>query len=125
MERFGREARATAQLRHPGIVTVHEVLTQDSLPVLVCDFVHGVTLKDFLEVRRLTFREAGQLLAELAEALDYAHGMGVIHRDIKPANVMLVFLARKLAMNFGPRYAAFVIRGGVRGLTCEDASLNR
>src|SRR5438105_3067446 len=89
LQRFGREARATAQLRHPGVVTVHEVLTLDGLPVLVCDFVQGVTLKDFLEVRRLTFREAAQLVADLARALDYAHSMGVIHRDLKPANIML------------------------------------
>src|SRR5262249_38764750 len=82
MQRFQREARATAQLRHPGVVTVHEVLTLDGLPVLVCDFVHGVTLKDLLEVRRLTFRESAQLVADLAEALEYAHSLGVIHRDL-------------------------------------------
>src|SRR5262245_45455458 len=106
MVRFGREARATAQLRHPGVVTVHEVLTLDGLPVLVCDFVHGVTLKDLLEVRRLTFRESAQLVADLAEALEYAHSLGVIHRDIKPANIMLEAggrgeLGRPLLMDFG------------------------
>ncbi|MBI1914769.1 MAG: protein kinase [Planctomycetes bacterium] len=113
MQRFGREARATAQLRHPGVVSVHEVLTLDGLPVLVCDFVHGVTLKDLLEVRRLTFRESAQLVADLAEALEYAHSLGVIHRDIKPANVMLEAsaaeggaggrheLGRPLLMDFG------------------------
>src|SRR5262245_15314457 len=89
MQRFGREARAAAQLRHPGVVTVHEVLTLDGLPVLVCDFVHGVTLRELLEVRRLAFRESSQLVSDLAEALEYAHSLGVIHRDIKPANIML------------------------------------
>src|SRR5262245_31115510 len=107
--RFQREARATAQLRHPGVVTVHEVLTLDGLPVLVCDFVHGVTLRELLEVRRLTFRESAQLVADLAEALEYAHSLGVIHRDIKPANIMLEAaasgewgeLGRPLLMDFG------------------------
>src|SRR5262249_52430512 len=106
MQRFQREARATAQLRHPGVVTVHEVLTLDGLPVLVCDFVHGVTLKDLLEVRRLTFRESAQLVADLAEALEYAHSLGVIHRDLKPANIMLEAggrgeLGRPQLMDFG------------------------
>src|SRR5262249_55455338 len=89
MQRFGREARATAQLRHPGVVTVHEVLTLDGLPVLVSEFVHGVTLHALLKVRRLTFRESAQLVADLAEALDYADDVGVIHRDMKHASVML------------------------------------
>jgi WD40 repeat protein/tRNA A-37 threonylcarbamoyl transferase component Bud32 len=89
LERFHREARAAAQLRHPGIVPVHEVLTVDELPVIVSEFVEGVTLKDFLEVRKLPFRESVALMADLAEALDYAHQMGLVHRDLKPANVML------------------------------------
>ncbi len=110
LERFHREARAAAQLRHPGIVTVHEVLTLEGLPAIVSDFVQGVTLKDFLEVRRLTFRESAALVADLAEALDYAHQMGLVHRDIKPANVMLesergsvsvASVPRPLLMDFG------------------------
>jgi serine/threonine protein kinase/ABC-type branched-subunit amino acid transport system substrate-binding protein len=89
LERFHREARAAAQLRHPGIVPVHEVVTLEGLPTIVSDFIQGVPLKDLLEVRKLTFREAAALVAEVAEALDYAHRMGLVHRDIKPANVML------------------------------------
>lgn len=91
LERFHREARVTAQLRHPGIVTVHEVAMLEELPVIVEDFVHGVPLSDLLKLRRLTFREAATLLAEVAEALDYAHTMGAIHRDIKPANIMVEY----------------------------------
>jgi WD40 repeat protein len=88
-ERFEREARAAAQLRHPGIVRLYEVLTLDGVPALVSDFIEGVTLKDLLEVRRLTFRESAELAAQVAEALDYAHGMGLVHRDIKPGNIMM------------------------------------
>jgi tetratricopeptide (TPR) repeat protein/tRNA A-37 threonylcarbamoyl transferase component Bud32 len=89
LERFHREARAAAQLRHEGIVPVHEVVTLEGLPTIVCDFVQGVTLKQFLEVRRPTFRESAELVAAVAEALDHAHRKGLIHRDVKPANIML------------------------------------
>ena len=91
LERFHREARAAAQLRHPHIATVHEVVTLEGLPTIVADFIHGVTLKDFLGVRRLTFREAAALVADLAEALDYAHERGLVHRDVKPSNIMLEY----------------------------------
>jgi WD40 repeat protein/tRNA A-37 threonylcarbamoyl transferase component Bud32 len=89
LERFHREARAAAQLRHPGIVTVHEVQTLEGLPAIVADFIDGVPLKDLLEQRRLTFREAARLVADVAEAVDYAHEMGLVHRDLKPGNIML------------------------------------
>jgi WD40 repeat protein len=88
-ERFQREARAAAQLRHPGIVTVHEVALLDGLPAIVADFIEGVPLKDLLEVRPLSFGEAAALVADVAEALDYAHEMGLVHRDVKPANIMI------------------------------------
>jgi WD40 repeat protein len=88
-ERFQREARAAAQLRHPGIVTVHEVATLEGTPAIVADFITGVSLRDLLQVRLLTFREAAALVAEVALALDYAHERGVVHRDVKPGNILL------------------------------------
>jgi WD40 repeat protein/tRNA A-37 threonylcarbamoyl transferase component Bud32 len=108
LERFHREARAAAQLRHGSMVPVHEVLTLDGLPTIVADFIEGVPLRDVLQVRRLTFREAAALIADMAEALDYAHGKGLVHRDVKPANIILErdparkgALGRPLLMDFG------------------------
>jgi WD40 repeat protein len=88
-ERFLREGRNAARLRHPNIVSVHEVASHDGLPYLVTDFVAGTSLADFLTGRRPTFREAAELTAQVADALAYAHGHGVVHRDVKPSNVML------------------------------------
>jgi WD40 repeat protein/serine/threonine protein kinase len=90
LERFQREARAAAHLRHPHIVGVYEVAILNGLPVIVGEFVAGMPLKDLLEVRRLTFRQAATLVSRVAEALHYAHSLGVVHRDIKPANLMLL-----------------------------------
>ena len=87
--RLYREARAAAQLRHPGIVTIHEVTELNGLPILVCDFVTGTSLRDLLSTRRLGPKDAAKLVAKVADALAYAHSMGAIHRDIKPANIML------------------------------------
>src|SRR5439155_13321107 len=68
LERFQREARAAAQLRHPGIVPVHEVVMLEGLPTIVSEFVTGVPLKDLMEARRLSNREAAALVAASADA---------------------------------------------------------
>jgi tetratricopeptide (TPR) repeat protein/tRNA A-37 threonylcarbamoyl transferase component Bud32 len=88
-ERFQREARNVAQLRHPGIVPVYEVGQEAGTPFLVSEFVPGVTLADWLTAHRPTPRQAAELVAQMADTLDYAHESGVIHRDIKPSNIML------------------------------------
>lgn len=93
-ERFRREARAAAQLRHPGIVSIHEVLEVEGQPVLVSDYIDGVPLKDLLEIRRLTFRESATLVADIADALDYAHSQSLVHRDVKPANILIELAPR-------------------------------
>src|SRR5260370_34670226 len=69
LDRFLREARSVAQLRHPSIVSVHAVGQQDGVPYLVSDFVQGLTLADLLSARRLPFREAGELVPAVADAL--------------------------------------------------------
>ena len=107
-EQFLREARAAAQLRHPGIVSVHEVGRDQDTVFIVSDFVDGTTLADRLTAQRFSFREAAELCAKIADALHHAHEHGVIHRDLKPGNVILDAAGR--AAHHGLR--AGTARGG-------------
>jgi len=86
---FLREARAAAQLRHPHIVSVHEVgLDADSV-YIASDFIDGADLKSWLTQKSLGPRAAAELCATIAAALQHAHEAGVIHRDLKPANIIM------------------------------------
>ena len=100
-ERFEREARSVASLQHPSIVAIYEIGGMDQNPYLVTEYVHGVTLAELMSSRRPTPREAAHWLSEVADALHYAHEMGVIHRDVKPANIMLDEKGRPRLMDFG------------------------
>jgi len=100
-EQFLREARAAAQLQHPNIVSVHEVGREEDTVYIVSDLVEGLTLADWLSGKRVTSREAADLCAKIARALEHAHEAGVIHRDLKPAIVMLDADGDPHIMDFG------------------------
>ncbi|MEU9119015.1 serine/threonine-protein kinase [Streptomyces sp. NPDC048506] len=87
--RMQREARAAARIRHSGVVTVHDVIDEDGRPVIVMELVDGPSLDDALEQRSLDPREIARIGAEVMDALDAAHQVGVLHRDVKPGNVLL------------------------------------
>jgi hypothetical protein len=100
-EKFFREARAAAQLRHRNIVTVHEVGRDGDSVFIVSDFVRGIVLSDWLTGQRLTSREATELCAIIAEALHHAHEQGVVHRDLKPGNIIVDGDSQPHLMDFG------------------------
>jgi hypothetical protein len=89
-ERFHREARSVARLKHRGIVALYDTgATEDGICYLVTEYVEGNTLEEELGKGPLDPRRAARLAAEIADALQYAHDHGVVHRDVKPSNILL------------------------------------
>ena len=103
--RFQREARTAARLRHPSIVTIHEADEAKGQLYIAMEYLPGRTLQALLEEEgALPLDRALPILEQVADALDHAHGQGVVHRDVKPANVMVEETARDLQatlMDFG------------------------
>jgi serine/threonine protein kinase len=104
-ERFVREAEAAGRLSHPGIVTIFDVGEEPEtrIPYIVMEFVSGPSLEKLIsgENRKLPLETALQLTLELAEALDCAHGQGVVHRDLKPANILVTEEGHAKIADFG------------------------
>ncbi len=92
-ERFFFEAQAAGRLLHPGIVTVFDVGEEPQThdPFIVMEYITGESLKQKLagENKTVPLETALRLTEQIAEALDYAHGQGVVHRDVKPANILI------------------------------------
>ena len=91
-ERFLKEAREQAALRHPGIAQITDFGIHDGTLFYVMEFCSGGDLKDYVrKAGALSEAETFSLIRQAAQALGYAHGRNLIHRDIKPSNLMLVF----------------------------------
>ena len=101
VHRFLREGQAAAQLKHPAIVSVHDVCGNEQNPYIVSDFVEGDDLGTVLDHQAYNAREAAELCAKLAEGLHHAHEAGVVHRDFKPANVMIDCIGNPHITDFG------------------------
>jgi serine/threonine-protein kinase len=88
-ERFFKEAESAGLLTHPNIVTVYDCGEEGHLAYIAMEYVEGEDLESLTRTRRLLpLRETLSVVAQVAQALDYAHAEGVVHRDIKPANIM-------------------------------------
>ncbi len=102
-EQFLREARMAAKLSHPNIVPIHRVAEADGFVFFVMAYVEGETLGQRLRTKGpLPPAEAARVLREVAWALAYAHGRGIVHRDVKPDNILLeAGTGRALVTDFG------------------------
>ncbi|MEU4065743.1 serine/threonine-protein kinase [Streptomyces wedmorensis] len=100
--RMEQEARAAARIRHPGVVTVYDVLEQDGRPWIVMELIDGRSLADVVASDGpLPSRDVARIGAQVLSALERAHGAGVVHRDVKPANVLLEHGGRAVLTDFG------------------------
>ena len=87
--RFEREARAASALKHPNILTIHDVGREGQTAYLAMEWVEGQTLRDLLRADPVPLRRTLQIARQIAEALAKAHAAGIVHRDLKPENVMV------------------------------------
>ena len=103
-ERFVREAQAAGILNHPSIVTVHDIGQDDASGTnfIAMEYVEGQNLKEVLaQGRPMTFEQLADVIAQIADALDFAHSKGIVHRDVKPANIILLDGNRAKITDFG------------------------
>ena len=89
VERFRREVQTLATLSHPGIAQLHTAFYYENQLAMVMELIHGETLRDRQLKAPITLPEALGYVAQVLDALVYAHRLGVVHRDIKPSNIMI------------------------------------
>jgi serine/threonine protein kinase len=100
-ERFSREARALAKLNHANIVNIYDSGQAGGLYYFVMEYVDGANLRQMIRARSASPKEALGLVAQVCEALQYAHEEGVVHRDIKPENILIDRRGRVKIADFG------------------------
>ncbi|MEZ5387984.1 MAG: protein kinase [Prosthecobacter sp.] len=111
--RFEKEAQALAALNHPHIVAVHDFGQAGGFYYLLMEFVDGVNLRQLLQTKRLTPKEALSIVPPVCDALQCAHDHGIVHRDIKPENLLIDKAGVVKIADFG--IAKIVVRDSARG----------
>jgi len=113
VERFKQEAHIVAKLHHPHILPVFEHGESDGYTYLAMPFVETGSLTDRLGKGSVSIAETGRIIAQVCEALDYAHAQGIVHRDIKPSNILMDADGNAFVADFG----IATILGNTRHLT--------
>jgi Tol biopolymer transport system component len=101
LHRFEQEARATATLNHPNVMTVFDVGVDDGVPYVVLELLEGETLARALGQGALSTRKATDLAVQIAQGLAAAHAKGIVHRDLKPENIFVTADGRAKILDFG------------------------
>src|SRR5262245_32316840 len=100
-ERFSREARSLARFNHPNIVTVYDFGETGGLYYIVMEFVAGKSLRQVMRAGALSRARVLRIVAQVCDALQYAHDGGVVHRDVKPENILLDARGQVKIADFG------------------------
>jgi serine/threonine protein kinase len=99
---FLKEARTAAELEHPHIVSTYDCCElDDGSCIVVMEYIEGTTLRGLMRSQRLDHARSATIVAQIAEALDYAHQRGIWHRDVKPANILLDREGKPYLSDFG------------------------
>ena len=102
VERFRREAQAAANLNHPNIVALYDYGADGDTYFIVMEYIEGRSLADIIETEGPLLPErAAEIAADVAKALDRAHGNGIVHRDVKPSNIMITDSGQTKVTDFG------------------------
>jgi serine/threonine protein kinase len=101
VSRLTREARTASALNHPSICTVYEIGEHEGRPYIAMELVEGTGLNALIDHKPLPIQQVVALGIEIADALDAAHGRGILHRDIKPSNIVVTPRGRAKLLDFG------------------------